>query len=246
MSNRYFIDLSFNGTRFHGWQIQPNASTIQGVLERALHQITHLKLKTTGAGRTDSGVHAKHFIAHFNVEAEFEVETTELTFSLNAVLPTDIVIHRIFRVQDDLHARFSAIARTYEYHIVSDKDPFRHEFVYQYSGKLNLEKMNKAAQMLLHFKDFTSFSKLHSQTMTNDCKIREAMWRQIGPEIIFRIRANRFLRDMVRALVGTMLQVGTGKLKPEEIEQIIHAKDRSKAGPSVPARGLILSSIEYP
>jgi len=246
MATRYFMELSFNGTRFHGWQIQPNAPTIQGTLENALRKVTRLGLKTTGAGRTDTGVHARHFIAHFNTGQALKMKPEELAFSLNAVLPSDIVVHRIFQVRRDLHARFSATSRTYEYHIVREKDPFLDEFVYYYHGRLDMEKMNSAARILPGLKDFTSFSKLHTQTATNRCEIMEACWKEDYPELVFVIRADRFLRDMVRTIVGTLLQVGSGKLKPEDIVNIVSAKDRGKAGPSAPARGLILSSIEYP
>ena len=246
MTARYFIDLSYNGTRFHGWQVQPNAPTIQETLEKALFKLTQKKLKTIGAGRTDTGVHASHFMTHFNTEQAQVIDLKELTLSLNAVLPSDIVVHRILPVHEDLHARFSAISRNYEYHIVKEKNPFRHEFVYCYNGYLDVAKMNNAARMLPRFKDFTSFSKLHSQTGTNFCKIMEAYWTEVENELVFTIRADRFLRDMVRAIVGTMLQIGSGKRTPEEIENILSAKDRGMAGPSAPARGLILNSIEYP
>lgn len=240
------MDLSFNGTRYHGWQSQPGVPTIQSAIGQAMEQILHKNMSVTGAGRTDAGVHTRHFMAHFELEEEMNLNTEELAFSLNALLPQDIVIHRIFRVDSQMHARFTALSRTYEYNISREKDPFGQLFSWYFYGNLDLEKMNRATQLLKGTKDFTSFSKLHTQTATNICTVFDAFWKQEEHNLVFVVRADRFLRNMVRAMVGTLIKVGTGKIKPDEITAIIQAKDRSLAGPSAPACGLTLIQIEYP
>ena len=246
MLHRYFIQLSYQGTQYHGWQIQPDLPTIQNILNKALSTILRENIEVTGAGRTDTGVHAKCFYAHFNSLSKLLKKENNLVFQLNGILPSDIAVQKIVQVKTEAHARFNAISRTYEYHISQGKDPFSRDFEYYFSGKLNFETMNQAARILFDYDDFTSFSKLHTQTESNICKVTEAVWKKKGDKLIFTIKADRFLRNMVRAIVGTLLQVGTGKIKPEDIRNIINSKKRSAAGPSAPAHGLILTNIEYP
>ena len=248
MTHRFFIQLSYQGTNYHGWQIQANAKTVQEILESSLSTIMGGKISLVGAGRTDTGVHAQTYFAHFEYDKDLETNTEKIVFQLNGILPPDIVIQKIFRVTPDDHARFSAISRTYEYHISRVKDPFRREFEHLYLGKIDMKSMNKACKVLFNHNDFTSFSKLHSQTETNNCKIYEARWDELqsGAKLVFTITADRFLRNMVRAVVGTLLQIGTGKIELEHLDSIILQKDRSASGPSAPAKGLILRNIEYP
>ncbi len=248
MTRRYFIQLSYQGTGYHGWQIQPNAVSVQEVLEDCLSKILKQKTKLTGAGRTDSGVHADNYVAHFNCEECADDRLNSLVYHCNGILPSDIVIHSIFPVGPDDHARFSALSRTYEYHISRVKDPFRKDFEHYYRPPLDIDAMNRACEILFKHSDFTSFSKLHSDTETNNCKIYEARWDSInnGNKLVFTIRADRFLRNMVRAITGTLLQVGRARITPDDFNEIIIKKDRSASGPSAPAKGLILVNIEYP
>ncbi len=246
LKNRYFIELAFKGTHYFGWQIQPDVPTIQQVLIKALATVLRIQVDVTGAGRTDTGVHATRFYAHFDAPGKKVEGNRNLVFQLNGVLGNDIAIYGIRKVLPDAHARFSALSRTYTYTISRLKDPFRPELEYFYSGVLDMNKMNRAAGILTEYDDFTSFSKLHSHTETNLCKIMEAGWYFQGEKLVFTIRADRFLRNMVRAIVGTLIQVGTGKIEPEDLRRIIEAKDRFAAGPSAPARGLSLTDIEYP
>lgn len=241
---RYFIEFSYNGSGFFGYQIQPNQITVQEELEKALSTILREKIKITGAGRTDTGVHAKRMFAHFNTEQQFDKNLTE---RLNVFLPPSISVKRIFGVKEDLHARFSALSRTYEYHISTEKNPFLEGLAWQmWRGRiLDIEAMNKACEILFEYEDFTSFSRLHTNNKTNLCKIYKAEWKQIGSQITFTISANRFLRNMVRAIVGTMVEVGLGKITPENVHQIIQSKYRNSAGVSAPAHGLFLVNIEY-
>ena len=246
MIHRFFIQLSFKGTLYHGWQIQPNANTVQQTITDALSKILNEQIQITGAGRTDTGVHARCFYAHFESKTDLSARTWKLVFQLNGILPDDISIQRIFKVESDIHARFSAISRTYKYYTSKVKDPFAKDFEYAYYGPLLVKPMEEAAKVLFEYSDFTSFSKLHTQTGNNICKISEAYWQVNGDKLIFTISANRFLRNMVRAIVGTMLQIGSGKISPEDIHEIIKKADRSAAGPSAPAQGLFLTNIEYP
>lgn len=240
---RYFIEFSYNGATFFGYQIQPKQITVQEELEKALSTILREEIKTTGAGRTDTGVHAKKIFAHFNTQQNLD---ENLPKRLNAFLPPSISIKSIFPVKENLHARFSAISRTYQYHISSEKNPFTEGFAWQIWRKpLNIEAMNQACKILFEYEDFTSFSKLHTDNKTNLCKIYKAEWHQNGSQIIFTISANRFLRNMVRAIVGTMVEIGLGKLKPEDLHQIIQDKYRNSAGASAPAHGLFLVDVEY-
>jgi len=246
MKHRYFIQLSYKGTYYHGWQIQPNASTVQETLENALSTILKEKIETVGAGRTDTGVHARMFYTHFDSLRKELGRDKKILFQLNGILPSDIAVQNIFFVNDDVHARFDALSRTYEYHIHQKKDPFLDDFSYYLYGNPDIEKMNRSAELLFDYTDFTSFSKLHTDVKTNDCKIIQAEWKKENHRLIFTIKANRFLRGMVRAIVGTMLELGFDKICLAEFCKIIEDKDRSKAGFSVPAHGLFLVDIEYP
>ncbi|MEA3446017.1 MAG: tRNA pseudouridine(38-40) synthase TruA [Bacteroidota bacterium] len=241
---RYFIQLAYNGANYVGWQIQPNGLSVQESLEKALSVILSEKIKVIGAGRTDAGVHARFFIAHFNSTRPIE-DTEKLTYSLNNYLAHDISVQKIFRVNVNAHARFDAISRTYEYWIVRHKDPFLKEFAYKLPHQLKLEIMNSAAQLLFNYTDFTSFSKLHTDVKTNNCKIIKAGWAYRNDVLVFTIGADRFLRNMVRAIVGTLLDVGRGRIDLDDFCEIIEKKDRSLAGFSVPAHGLYLTGIEY-
>lgn len=242
--NRYFIYIAFHGNRYHGWQLQENAHTVQAEIEGKLSLILGMKVNLTGCGRTDTGVHARWFYAHFEVPEPFPDESG-LVYKLNSFLPNDIVVYDIFQVDKDMHARFSAVKRTYRYYISRQKDPFHIDQRYFYFGVLNVEAMQQACRFLVGEQDFTSFSKLHTQTATNVCTVTTASWKQEGHQLIFTIAADRFLRNMVRAIVGTLLEIGKGKIKPEDVKKIIEAKDRSQAGFSVPAKGLFLEKVEY-
>lgn len=242
---RYFIDLSYKGTNFHGWQIQPNAITVQEILQKAISTILNKKIDVTGAGRTDTGVHAINFIAHFDSFTEIE-DLKNLVFKLNSFLPQDISINRIFRVNNDVHARFTALSRTYEYRIHTKKDPFLNDFSYKLHAPFDVKLMNDAADILFDYSDFTSFSKLHSDTKTNLCKIYRAEWIKREEQTVFVINADRFLRNMVRAITGTLLDVGMKKISITDFRKIIESKDRQEAGFSVPAKGLYLVEIQYP
>jgi tRNA pseudouridine synthase A len=240
---RYFIEFSYNGTHFFGYQIQPKQISVQEVLEKALSTLLREDIKTTGAGRTDTGVHARKIFAHFDTDQPI---SADLVKRLNAFLPPSIAIKRIFQVEEEMHARFSAVYRTYEYHISLEKDPFAEAFSWQmWRQKLDVEKMNEACKILFEYEDFTSFSKLHTDVKTNNCKIYHAQWKQKGSSLVFTISANRFLRNMVRAIVGTLVEVGLGKIKPTDLHDIIQAKYRNKAGASAPAHGLYLVDVGY-
>jgi len=243
---RFFIELAYNGTRYHGWQLQPNAPTVQSTLETAIKTLTGKGIETTGAGRTDTGVHARFFAAHFDSDHPLFLETGHFLYKINCLLPDDIVVHQIYPVLPDAHARFSAIARTYEYAISRVKDPFHNEVSWHFSRELNVEAMNLASGLLTEFVDCTSFSKLHTDVKTNNCQIEYARWTEIQNMLIFSIQADRFLRNMVRALVGTLIDVGLQKISPEDFRAIVQGKNRSLAGFSAPARGLSLTAITYP
>jgi tRNA pseudouridine38-40 synthase len=242
--NRYFIKLAYKGTNYHGWQIQENAHTVQAELNEKMTLMLAESINLVGCGRTDTGVHAREFYAHFEISREPN-DLRELAFRLNGFLPDDIVIYEIFKVSPDFHARFDAKSRTYKYYLSRQKNPFLTGQSFYYHGDLDIVKMNMACIILFDYNDFTSFSKLHTQTKTNNCKILEARWEEIGRELVFTIRADRFLRNMVRAIVGTMIEIGSGKLGVEDMKRIIEAKDRSDAGFSVPAEGLFLEKVDY-
>jgi tRNA pseudouridine38-40 synthase len=243
---RYFITLSYNGTRFNGWQIQPNAVSIQQCLEERLSILLRQKTGIIGAGRTDAGVHARFMAAHFNCEREIE-NIPLIIKKINGMLPKDIAVKTIFPVKEDAHARFSALSRTYEYNVTSVKNAFDYEWVCLMPlAGIDFDKMNGACRVLYEYEDFTSFSKLHTDVKTNNCKIYEAGWEKKDDIWTFRIKADRFLRNMVRAIVGTMFDAGRGKITVEDFRAIIEAKDRCRAGSSAPACGLSLVEIEYP
>lgn len=240
---RYFIEFSYNGKKYFGYQIQPNEITVQEELEKALSTILRQEIKTTGAGRTDTGVHAKKMFAHFDFEADLN---ENLPYQLNSFLPPDIAVKRIFKVKDYFHARFDATFRTYEYYISMEKNPFTRDSAWQmWKRNLDVEKMNEACKILLEYEDFTSFAKLHTDNKTNFCKIYKAEWEENGTELKFTVSADRFLRNMVRAIVGTMVEIGSGKIQPEDLRRIIEEKNRNAAGTSAPAQGLFLVDVGY-
>lgn len=246
VKTRYFLFLSYKGTSFHGWQIQPEAVTVQKTLENALSLVLKEEISTTGAGRTDTGVHALVFCAHFDSE-RYDLESDEkFVFKLNRLLPHDIAVKSVKKVQAGANARYSAVSRTYEYYVTRIKDPFTDSSSWYIHGNIDIPGMNDACGLLMKHSDFTSFSRLHSDTKTNICKIYTAEWTDNGTRLVFTIRADRFLRNMVRAIVGTMIDVGSGKLDLKEFEEIIIARDRCRAGKSAPAKGLFLTEIEYP
>lgn len=245
MTQRYFLQLNYKGTNYHGWQVQPNAISVQEVMEKALSTLLREEISVVGAGRTDTGVHASFFVLHFDTENE-SFDNENLVYKLNRFLPPDIAVQKIWKVKSEAHARFDAVSRTYHYYISTEKDPFTIETSYQYSGFLDLDKMNDAARILFEFEDFTSFSRLHTDVKTNNCKIYKAEWKKEGTQLVFGIKADRFLRNMVRAIVGTLLEVGRGKLSVNDFRKIIEMKDRGEAGASAPAQGLFLTDIEYP
>ena len=234
----------YDGANYHGWQIQPNSITVQEKLEKSISTILNKKISVVGAGRTDAGVHAKQFFAHFDFENT--LCDNNFIYRLNSILPNDIYIKSISVVNDNAHSRFDAVSRTYEYIISQSKNPFLIKKAYYLSKPLNLDNMNKATNVLFDFSDFTSFSKLHTQTKTNNCLIKKAYWKQNDDTIVFTIEADRFLRNMVRAIVGTLIDVGINKKTVNDFVEIIKSKDRSKAGISVPAHALYLTKVCYP
>jgi tRNA pseudouridine38-40 synthase len=240
---RYFIKLAYNGTQYHGWQIQPNAASVQETMNKAFSVILNSEISLMGAGRTDTGVHAKEMYAHFDFENP--IDTTNIIHKLNSYLPKDIVIYSVFPVADDAHTRFDAVKRTYEYHINTFKDAFLQEQSWYFHQKLDLDLMNEAAGLLLKHTDFQCFSKVNTDVNTFDCTIFEAHWQQENDKLIFTISANRFLRNMVRSIVGTLINIGLHKITLADFETIIESKNREKAGFSVPAHGLYLTKIEY-
>ncbi len=243
---RYFIEMAYLGTRYNGWQAQPNGNTVQAELEKAISTILREKISVTGAGRTDTGVHASFYVAHFDTPQKNLNWDQKFFNSLNEVLPKDISVKEIVAVIPDAHARFSALSRTYQYHISRYKDPFSIDTSYLYKADLDLEKMKISADKLISYKDFKSFSKTGSDVKTFICKIYFTSWETTDTQLVFTIRADRFLRNMVRAIVGTLLEVGKGRISPDEFPKIIEARDRSLAGTSVPPEGLFLTNIEYP
>lgn len=243
--HRYFIYLDFDGTRYHGWQIQPNGISVQQTLMEALQVFLRKEVEVTGAGRTDAGVHAREMVAHF--DWALPLDTNLVTDKLNRLLPPDISVHRVVEVKPTAHARFDATYRTYHYHVETRKNPFTRQYAWRLFQSLDFEAMNLAARVLSDYTDFTSFSKLHTDVKTNNCRIYEAYWKQVSAdEWVFTIRADRFLRNMVRAIVGTLVEVGRGKLDINGVRRIIEARDRCQAGSSVPAHGLYLSEVGYP
>lgn len=251
---RYFMRLAFNGTPFFGWQIQPKDISVQEVIENALTLLLmrpdedgqRQRIAITGCGRTDTGVHARDFTAHFDYTEELdENRRIQLVNKLNSFLPKEIVIFNIVPVADDAHARFDALDRTYRYYVNIRKDAFNFPYAHRVFEKLDVDKMNEAASLLLKNEDFTSFSKVHTQVNNMRCHVTHAQWEQCDGQLIFTITANRFLRNMVRAIVGTLLLVGKGKISVQDFQDIIEQKDRCKAGDSAPAHALFLEKVRY-
>lgn len=245
MTQRYFIELAYKGTKFHGWQVQPNAVSVQESIEKALTTITRESIAVTGAGRTDTGVHASYFVAHFDA-SKTDLDHPDFTHKVNSFLKEDISIFNISKVSESAHARFNALSRTYHYHMNLVKDPFSVETSWYFYRQPEVALMNEACKLLFNYVDFTSFSKLHTDVKTNNCKIMQAEWVQQGSQLVFVVKADRFLRNMVRALVGTLLEVGLRKMDINDFIAVIESKDRGAAGLSVPAHGLFLTDIQYP
>jgi len=243
---RYFVELSFRGTRYHGWQLQPNAHSVQAEVEKALSSVIGEPVNVTGAGRTDTGVHARYFAAHFDSESDLVLQKPVLLYHVNCILPGDIHVTDIFCVRPDAHARFSAVSRTYSYSIATRKDPFDGGLAWHFHRLLNVDAMNRASEILFSYTDFSSFCKLHGGNSTNICHIYKAEWVRLEGRLVFTIMADRFLRSMVRSIVGTIVEVGLEKLAPGELKNILEKRDRKAAGFSVPAEGLMLTDIKYP
>ena len=242
---RFFITLAYNGKNYVGWQVQPNGISVQQKVQDALSILLRKPIGIVGAGRTDAGVHAKKMVAHFNWDGD-PFNRLDLIRKLNGFLPKDIAVNDIYEVRPDAHARFSAISRTYTYYITTQKDPFLYELKYRVSFDPDIVLMNKLCGILTEYEDFTSFSKRHSDVKTNNCRIETAFWEKIGNDYVFTITANRFLRNMVRAIVGTLLETGRGRMDEEGFRHIIEAKNRNLAGTSAPAYALFLDDIVYP
>tara|TARA_B100000508_G_scaffold118450_1_gene98537 strand:- start:52482 stop:53234 length:753 start_codon:yes stop_codon:yes gene_type:complete len=242
---RFFVEIAYDGSNYAGWQVQPKVPTVQDEIEKNLSLLfSHKKIDIVGCGRTDAGVHANQFYFHVDLEEKFT--TSQLAYKLNNMLPKDIAVFNVHIVEDDAHARFDATKRTYRYFIHQQKDPFRNNISWYYPKDLDFKRMNEAARKLIGKKDFTSFSKLHTDVKTNICDLTHAQWYQLEDGIAyFEISANRFLRNMVRAVVGTLIEVGLKNISSTEIQNILAAKDRGKAGVSVPAKGLFLHRVEY-
>lgn len=240
---RYFIELSYNGKTYHGWQVQPNAITVQQVLQSSLSTLLKEDVVMVGAGRTDAGVHASQLFAHFDYDSELP---DNFVFRCNALLPQDISIRDIFKVKNEAHARFDALSRTYHYRISTVKNVFNYDYAYALQRSLDVNAMNEACEILLEYNDFQCFSKVNTDVKTYYCKLMKAQWTINGDELLFEIKADRFLRNMVRAIVGTLVNIGLGKMKVEQLHHILKSKDRSEAGFSVPAHGLYLVNVEYP
>lgn len=243
-SMRYFLDISYNGTNFHGWQHQDNANSVQDEIENALQTIFRTKTPIMGAGRTDAGVHARQMYAHFDVEGPLDHKLVQ--HKLNGILPENVAVNNVLSVIEDAHARFHATERAYEYLITTVKDPFLKDQAYQFTRDLDVDTMNACAQKLIGKMDFSSFCKSNTDVHTYDCDVRSAHWEADGHLLRFTIKADRFLRNMVRAITGTLIECGQGKMNLAGFEDVINARDRSAAGYSVPACGLYLTEITYP
>ncbi|GAB2788837.1 tRNA pseudouridine(38-40) synthase TruA [Rhabdobacter roseus] len=242
---RYFIECSYQGTRYNGWQKQPNALAVQQVLEEVMQKVLRQPIELVGSSRTDTGVHAEQQFAHFDLPGPLP-EVGKVVNSLNGLLPHDIAVRQLLQVPPDLHSRFAATHRCYEYRIIRHKSPFQYQQAYLFRPALDVVAMNEAAALLLRYDDFESFSKIHTDVKTFRCAINEAQWVLHGEALVFRVRANRFLRGMVRALVGTLLEVGLEKRTVADFEQVILAKNRKQAGAQAPAHGLFLTEVGYP
>ena len=242
---RFFITLSYDGTRYHGWQVQPNGSSVQEKLQWALSTILRQDIQVTGAGRTDAGVHARMMVAHFDVES-MDFELQNLAYKLNRLLPQDIAIQKMELVSDEMHARFSATSRTYHYYIHTVKDPFLRAYSCELHYPFDFQLMNEAAAILMTYEDFGAFCKAHADVKTTLCHITAAEWHQTSPSTwYFEITANRFLRNMVRAVVGTLIDVGRGRLSLDDFRKVIEGKRRTEAGESMPANALFLEDVQY-
>ena len=242
---RYFIYFSYDGAAYHGWQVQPNAITVQQVLEEALAKLVRQPVPLVGAGRTDAGVNAACMVAHGDFPTE--LDTRQLVYKLNKILPPDIAVSDVRRVKDDAHARFDALSRRYNYRVVTAKSPFARKYACRVMPGIDFDAMNRAASVLYEYTDFTSFSKLHTDVKTNNCKVTFAQWRQVGEcEWVFEIEADRFLRNMVRAIVGTLLLVGRGKMTLDGFRAVIENKARGEAGDSAMGEALFLVDVKYP
>lgn len=242
---RYFVYFSYDGTSYHGWQIQPNGNSVQEELQKALSTILRLNIEVVGAGRTDAGVHARQMVAHFELEDE-NADCGQLAYRLNRILPRDISVDRVEKVAADMHARFSATKRTYHYYVHTRKDPFLRHYSYQLHYNLDFDRMNQAAEHLLHVDDFGAFCKSHSDVKTTLCNVTEARWiKDSDSSWHFVISANRFLRNMVRAVVGTLVEVGRGRMTIDEFDAVVAGKKRTEAGESMPGNALFLEKVEY-
>ena len=242
---RFFITLSYDGTRYHGWQVQPNGPSVQEKLQWALSTILRQDIQVTGAGRTDAGVHARMMVAHFDVES-MDFSLQDLTYKLNRLLPQDIAIQMMEPVSDEMHARFSATSRTYHYYIHTVKDPFLRAYSCELHYPLDFRLMNEAAAILMTYEDFGAFCKAHADVKTTLCHITAAQWHQTSPSSwYFEITANRFLRNMVRAVVGTLIDVGRGRLSLDDFRKVVEGKRRTEAGESMPANALFLEEVKY-
>ena len=241
---RYFVTFSYNGSRYHGWQIQPNGDSVQARLQHALSLLLRSEIIVTGAGRTDAGVHARMMVAHFDFESQIDVQ--QLAYKLNKLLPYDIAVSKVELVADDLHARFSATSRMYRYYLHTEKNPFLSNTSCELHYPLDFNKMNEAAKLLMEYEDFGAFCKSHADVKTTLCRVTVAEWKHTSPTTwYFEIRANRFLRNMVRAVVGTLVDVGRGRVSMEKFRKIIEGKKRTEAGESMPAHALFLEDITY-
>jgi len=241
---RYFVTLSYDGTRFHGWQVQPNGISVQGELQRALSLILRADVQLTGAGRTDAGVHASMMVAHF--DSGRDIDGQQLAYKLNKLLPQDIAVQKIERVPDNLHARFSALSRSYHYYIHTRKNPFLRHYSCELHYPLDFDRMNEAARMLLGYDDFGAFCKSHADVKTTLCHVTKAGWTELQPgQWRFEITANRFLRNMVRAVVGTLIEVGRGRMTLDDFRKVIEGRRRTEAGESMPGHALFLVDVSY-
>ena len=241
---RYFIELAYFGKNYHGWQNQPDAISVQEKIETALSKLFQKTIEITGAGRTDAGVHAKQIFAHFDIQEK--LDTRQLQYKLNSMLPKDIAVYDVFEVNPQAHARFDALSRSYEYLIITKKNPFLMDRAYFIKKGLDVDKMNEAAAILKTYTNFKCFSKSRTDVKTYNCKIEQARWEWNGDVLKFSITADRFLRNMVRAIVGSLIEIGLGKTSVENLHEIIRSEDRSKAGTSVPAQALYLTKVTYP
>ncbi len=243
---RYFIEIAYNGTAYHGWQIQKNALSVQEFVNKVLSTLCRQDIETLGCGRTDTGVHARQLFAHVDIPADIDVLNPQFLLSMNSMLPFDIMVKRFIKVAPDAHARFDATMRSYQYHIHFIKDPFLHNLSWLLRDKPDLALMNQAAAILMEYQDFSCFSKSNTKTLTNNCLIQRAEWVKTENGIAFHISADRFLRNMVRAIVGTLIRVGKKEMEVEDIRKVIDSKNRSVAGESVAACGLYLTEVIYP